>query len=103
MGPKAPQYQPPPEDPQTLALKQQAEQDDIAAGEARAQIDSASLMARYGTRLTLAAAGGASGALPSVAAPQPSNILAALQNYRGGGLPAVAAQTSRTIGGGAAA
>lgn len=65
-----PQYQQPPDDPQYLALKAQADQDNINATENRVQIDSASLLARYGSRLTLAASGGASaaGASPTMAA-----------------------------------
>jgi len=64
----------PAEDPQTQALKDRAQQDEAAAGMDRAKIDSASLMARYGTRLTLAAAGGSSpmvsGASPTMSSDQ---------------------------------
>ena len=73
MQPKVPQYQPPPDDPQTLALKQQAERDRDAAGMDRARIDSASILARYGTRLSAASAGGggpsAAGASPTMSTP----------------------------------
>jgi hypothetical protein len=61
-----PQYQPPADDPEYLALKQQAEQDKTAALQQRAGMDSAALMARYGSRLTAAQAAGSS---PSMAAP----------------------------------
>lgn len=52
----APQYQAPPEDPSITALKAKAQSDDIAALQERDQIDTASLMARYGTRLAMAGA-----------------------------------------------
>lgn len=65
-----PQYQPPPEDPQYLALKQQADQDQINATQNQVRIDSASLLARYGALVTMANAGGASaaGASPAMTA-----------------------------------
>jgi len=62
---KPPQYQQPPLDPQFLALQQQAQNDQIAATQQTVQIDNASLMARYGTRLALANAAGAGGAMPT--------------------------------------
>jgi hypothetical protein len=87
-------------------LQQQAKADEATALEQRAQVDSASLMARYGARLTSAAAGGGGGAVAVGASPtlaMPSNLLSTiLQNYSGGGLPSVAAQAGRVIGGGQA-
>jgi len=72
MGSSAPipQYQPPADDPEYLALKQQAEQDKTAALQVRAGMDSAALMARYGSRLAVRAGGGlvAHGAAPGSAA-----------------------------------
>lgn len=50
----APQYQAPPEDLAITPLRQKAQQDDIAAAQTTAQIDTASIMARYGTRLAMA-------------------------------------------------
>jgi hypothetical protein len=52
----APQYQPPPEDPAITALNAKAKSDDISALEDRSQIDTANIMARYGTRLAMAGA-----------------------------------------------
>lgn len=69
--PKTPQYQPPADDPATQALKQQAQQDQTDAVQEQLQIDSASLLARYGSRLTIAAAGGASSG-PVVAGASPT-------------------------------
>lgn len=51
---QAPQYQAPPPDPTVTALNAKAQADDIAATQTTAQIDTASLMARYGTRLAMA-------------------------------------------------
>lgn len=53
---QAPQYQAPPEDPSITALKAKAQGDDVAALQDRDQIDTAALMARYGTRLAMAGA-----------------------------------------------
>lgn len=61
---QVPQYQQPADDEQTIALKEQAKRDQAAAGMERAQIDTASLLARYGNRLTLAASNGAGPAAP---------------------------------------
>lgn len=55
--PKPPQYQPPPEDPQTVALRQRALADQTMAAQETARIDSASLLARYGTLVSVANAG----------------------------------------------
>ena len=52
----APQYQAPPPDPTVTALNAKAQSDDIAATQQTAQLDTASLMARYGTRLAMAGA-----------------------------------------------
>jgi hypothetical protein len=48
-----PKYKEPPPDPAFQLLQEQAKQQDIEALEARAQADTASMMARYGTRLAL--------------------------------------------------
>jgi len=50
----APKYTAPPPDPTVTALNQKAQQDDIAALQDKSSIDTASLMARYGTRLAMA-------------------------------------------------
>jgi hypothetical protein len=52
----APQYQKPPEDPSITALKGKAQSDDLSALQDRSQIDTANIMARYGTRLAMAGA-----------------------------------------------
>lgn len=52
----APKYQAPPPDPTVTALNAKAQADDITALEGTAQIDTASIMARYGTRLAMAGA-----------------------------------------------
>ncbi len=53
---QAPQYQQPPPDPTITALNAKAQTDDVAALQQTASIDTASLMARYGTRLAMAGA-----------------------------------------------
>jgi hypothetical protein len=53
---QAPTYQAPPEDPTVTALKAKAQADDMTALQNTAGIDTASLMARYGTRLAMAGA-----------------------------------------------
>lgn len=65
--PAVPVYQPPPPDPQAVALQQQSTNDQTAAIQQNIQLDTSSLMARYGTRLALAGAAGAGGtaAMPS--------------------------------------
>lgn len=78
-----PQYQPPSEDPQTTALKAKAEQDQIAATRETTRIDSASLLARYGTLVSVAnaQAPGAPGNVPVAtpsAAPGSSGLAALL-------------------------
>lgn len=50
----APKYTQPPEDPAVTALKAKAQADDLSATQTTAGIDTASLMARYGTRLAMA-------------------------------------------------
>lgn len=57
---KPPQYVAPPPDPQAEALKAQTQKDQIAAIQDTVKIDTASLMARYGTRLAMAQSNGAS-------------------------------------------
>lgn len=52
----APKYNPPPPDPSITALNAKAQSDDVAALEQTSQIDTASIMARYGTRLAMAGA-----------------------------------------------
>lgn len=64
---KPPEYKPPAPDPQQIALQKQADNDQIAALRVTAQMDTASLMARYGTRLAMAQAGGASAVTPATA------------------------------------
>jgi hypothetical protein len=54
---EAPKYQASPEDPEITAVKERSKQDDLAALQETAQIDTASIMARYGTRLALAGTG----------------------------------------------
>lgn len=51
---EAPKYTPPPTDPTVTALGERAKQDDIAALQDKSSIDTAALMARYGTRLAMA-------------------------------------------------
>jgi hypothetical protein len=60
---KAPSYQAPPKDPALVALDAQASVDQTKAIQNTAQIDTAALMARYGTRLAMA------GTAPGTAAP----------------------------------
>lgn len=50
----APKYQQPPTDPTITALAAKAQADDITAMQTTAGIDTASIMARYGTRLAMA-------------------------------------------------
>jgi hypothetical protein len=52
----APKYNPPPVDPAIAALADKSQQDNVAAMQQTASIDTASLMARYGTRLAMAGA-----------------------------------------------
>jgi hypothetical protein len=76
---KAPSYQAPPKDPTLVALDAKASADDTAAIQNTAQIDTAALMARYGTRLAMA--GSTSGApATSAAAPGASGWMAPLVN-----------------------
>jgi len=51
---EAPKYQPPPPDPMLTALNAKAQADQATALQNTAQIDTASLMARYGARLAMA-------------------------------------------------
>jgi len=55
----APQYNAPPPDPTVTALADKAQSDEVKATQQTAQIDTASLMARYGTRLAMAGASNA--------------------------------------------
>jgi hypothetical protein len=57
----------PPEDPRLIAEQQRADADNVAALQVEAQGDTASLMARYGTRLALAGAVGGSPLMPASA------------------------------------
>lgn len=52
----APTYQAPPPDPMVTALDAQAQTADQVAAQNQAQQDTASIMARYGTRLAMAGA-----------------------------------------------
>jgi hypothetical protein len=52
----APQYQQPPIDPSIAAVSAKAQADDVTALQQTSQIDTASIMARYGTRLAMAGA-----------------------------------------------
>lgn len=54
----APKYEAPPPDPTITALNERAKQDDMLAQQSTARIDTAALMARYGTRLAMAGGGG---------------------------------------------
>lgn len=51
-------------DPRLIAEQQQAQADQVRALQTQAQGDTASLMARYGTRLALASATGTGGGTP---------------------------------------
>ena len=51
---QAPKYEAPPTDPAITALGAKAQADDLSALQNTASIDTASLMARYGTRLAMA-------------------------------------------------
>jgi hypothetical protein len=53
---EAPKYNAPPPDPTLTAVKAQAQADDITAMKETATIDTASIAARYGTRLAMAGA-----------------------------------------------
>lgn len=64
----APKYQQPQTDPTVAALQDRATVDDHAALQNTASIDTASLMARYGTRLAMA---GTSTGSPLAVVPPP--------------------------------
>lgn len=49
-----PVYTPPPVDPAVAQIDAQAQQQSLASLQTQAQMDSASLLARYGTQLSLA-------------------------------------------------
>lgn len=66
---QAPTYQQPPTDPAITALGQKAQADDLSAMQTTSQIDTASLMARYGTRLAMAGAAGQPGSPLAVTPP----------------------------------
>lgn len=68
---QAPQYQAPPPDPAVTALAAKAQADDLSATQQSASIDTASLMARFGTRLAMAGAAGQPGS-PLAVVPPPS-------------------------------
>lgn len=53
---EAPQYQQPAPDPAITALAEKSKQDDLSALQETSQIDTANIMARYGTRLAMAGA-----------------------------------------------
>lgn len=60
----APQYKQPPLDPVFMQLMAQSQQQDIEAIQQRAQGDTASILARYGSNLARAQSTSASGATP---------------------------------------
>lgn len=62
-----PQYQKPAPSPEEMALSQQTAQQNMQATQADARMDTARLMAIYGTRLVMG--GGTSGGSPLLAAP----------------------------------
>lgn len=64
---KAPTYQQPPIDPTVAALSTKAQSDDIAALQQTAQIDTSSIMARFGTRMAIS---GTTQGSPLAAAPR---------------------------------
>lgn len=64
---QAPQYQQPAIDPTVTALNVKAQQDNLTALQDTAGIDTAAIMARYGTRLAMAGANGQQGTAPTVA------------------------------------
>lgn len=53
----APKYEAPPPDPATVALGERAKSDQLAALQNTARMDTATLMARYGTMLATAGTG----------------------------------------------
>ena len=67
---EAPKYQAPPVNPTITALADKSKQDDITALQQTTQIDTANIMARYGTRLAMAGAA-APGAALAVVPPLP--------------------------------
>lgn len=68
----APKYQAPPVDPAITTLNAKAQADDVTALQQTASIDTASIMARYGTRLAMAgAAGSATPGAPLAVTPPP--------------------------------
>jgi hypothetical protein len=71
---QAPQYNAPPPDPTVTALNAKAMAADQQATQMTAQIDTASLMARYGTRLAMAG---------STSTPAPAPVTTAPQEYPG--------------------
>jgi hypothetical protein len=58
-----------PPDPNLIAQENQAKQDQISSLQDRTQLDTASVMARYGSRMALATAQSSGGTAPAVAAP----------------------------------
>lgn len=68
----APQYQPPPIDPMVASLDAQAATADQTAMQNQAQMDTASIMSRYGTRLAMAGTtGGSAPGAPLAVTPPP--------------------------------
>lgn len=69
----APTYQPPPTDPTVAALNAQAATADQTALQNQAQMDTASIMSRYGTRLAIAGTttGGSAPGAPLAVTPPP--------------------------------
>lgn len=51
---EAPKYEAPPPDPTVVALNERAKNDQLSALQNSARMDTAALMARYGTTLALA-------------------------------------------------
>lgn len=68
---QAPQYQAPPTDPTVAALDAQAQSADIASMQTNAATDTASIMARYGTRLAMAGTAQPVAAAPLAVVPPP--------------------------------
>jgi len=80
-GGDTPQYQPPPPDPLYQQLRQQAENQQIAATQTQASGDMASLMARYGALASISG-----GAAPSFSTPSTMPVGMSLQ-LLGAGMP----------------
>lgn len=72
----APEYKQPPLDPSLALLMQQTQQQDINAVQSGLRGDTASLMARYGSRLALANNGGSAGAAGMTGSPLSPPVMA---------------------------